>query len=84
MENAKYISSGDKNSRTIDHISTLTAANGTVTITDNKEGMFAIRVDRSFEMPSDESLLFTDDKGNVTTVKATDNKGVTGMYTSRC
>jgi hypothetical protein len=82
VENTKYIFSGDKNSRTVDHISTLTAANGTVTITDNKEGMFAIRVDRAFEMPSNESLIFTDDKGNPTTVKATDNTGVTGMYTS--
>jgi len=82
VENTKYIFSGDKNSRTIDHISTLTAVNGPVTFADNKEGMFAIRVDRAFEMPSNESLIFTDDKGNPTTVKATDNTGVTGMYTS--
>ena len=82
VENTKYIFSGDKNSRTIDHISTLTALNGPVTIADNKEGMFAIRVDRAFEMPSNESLIFTDDKGNPTTVKATDNTGVTGMYVS--
>jgi len=81
-EVARYIFSGDKSSRTIDHISTLTAANGTVVFTDNKEGMFAIRVDRAFEMPSNESLIFTDEKGNPTTVKATDNTGVTGMYTS--
>jgi hypothetical protein len=81
-ENTRYIFSGEKNSRTIDHISTLTALNGEVIIGDSKEGMFAIRVDRAFEMPSDESLIFTDDKGNPTTVKATDNKGVTGMYIS--
>ena len=71
-----------RNSRTIDHISTLTAADGQVIFGDNKEGMFAIRVDRAFEMPSDESLIFTDDKGNPTTVKAIDNTGVTGMYIS--
>jgi len=81
-ENVKYIFSGDKSSRTVDHITTLTAVNGPVTITDNKEGLFAIRVDRAFEMPSNESLIFTDDKGNPTTVKATDNEGVTGMFTS--
>ncbi len=81
-EVARYIFSGDKNSRTIDHISTLTAANGKVTISDNKEGLFAIRVDRAFEMPSNESVIFTDEKGNPTTVKAMDNTGVTGMYTS--
>ena len=82
VENTRYIFSGNKNSRTLDHITTLTAANGPVTITDNKEGLFAIRVDRAFEMPSNESLIFTDEKGNPTTVKATDNTGVTGMYTS--
>ena len=81
-ENTRFIFSGEKNSRTIDHISTLTAINGPVTIGDSKEGMFAIRVDRAFEMASDEALIFTDDKGNPTTVKVTDNKGVTGMYTS--
>jgi hypothetical protein len=82
VENTKYIFSATENSRTIDHISTLTALNDQVTINDNKEGMFAIRVDRAFEMPSNESLIFTDEKGNPTTVKATDNTGVTGMYTS--
>ena len=81
-ESTKYFFSGDTDSRTIDHITTLTAVNGPVAITDNKEGLFAIRVDRAFEMPSNESLIFTDEKGNPTTVKATDNKGVTGMYTS--
>lgn len=82
IENTRYVFSGDKNSRTIDHISTLTATNGTVLISDNKEGMFAIRVDRAFEMPTTQPAIFTDDKGNPTTVKSTDNNGVTGMYTS--
>ena len=81
-ERTKYIFSGDKTTRTVDHISVLTAAVDTVIITDNKEGMIAIRVDRAFEMPSNESLIFTDEKGNPTTVKATDNSGVTGMYVS--
>jgi len=81
-ENTKYIFTAGNSSRTVDHIATLTAANGPVVITDNKEGLFSIRVDRAFEMPSNESLIFTDEKGNPTTVKATDNEGVTGMYTS--
>lgn len=81
-ENCRYIFEGDKNSRTIDHISTLTAVAGQVTFGDSKEGMFAIRVDRAFEMASNESLVFIDDKGNPTTIKAIDNKGVTGMYVS--
>jgi hypothetical protein len=81
-EHTKYIFSGDGESRTIDHISTLTAVVEKVIFGDSKEGMFAIRVDRAFEMPSNESLIFTDDKGNPTTIKATDNTGVTGMYNS--
>lgn len=82
VENTRYVFSGNKNSRTIDHISTLTATNGIVIISDNKEGMFAIRVDRAFEMPTTQPAIFTDNKGIPTTVKLTDNKGVTGMYTS--
>ena len=81
-ENARYIFSGDEISRTIDHISVLTAVSDAVIFGDSKEGMFAIRVDRAFEMPSNESLIFTDARGNPTTVKKTDNEGVTGMYIS--
>lgn len=82
VENTQYIFSADKNSRTVDHISTLTAANGTVTITDNKEGMFAIRVDRAFEMPTNQPAIYTDAQGNPEKVRATDNTGVTEMYVS--
>jgi len=82
VEKTKYIFAATENSRTIDHLTTLTAVNGPVTILDNKEGMFAIRVDRAFEMPSNQPLIFTDDKGNPTTVEAIDNTGVTGVYTS--
>jgi hypothetical protein len=81
-ENTTYYFSGKGDMRIIDHITTLTAVNGPVTINDSKEGMFAIRVDRAFEMPSDEPLIFTDDKGNATSVGVVDNTGVTGMYHS--
>jgi len=82
VEKTKYIFTATESSRTIDHLTTLTAVTGPVIILDNKEGMFAIRVDRAFEMPSNQPLIFTDDKGNPTTVEAIDNTGVTGMYTS--
>ncbi|MFH0841138.1 MAG: PmoA family protein [Bacteroidota bacterium] len=82
VENAKYIFTAEENAWTIDHLSTLTASNGSVTILDNKEGMFAIRVDRAFEMPSTEPLIFTDSQGNPTSVEVVDNEGVTGIYTS--
>jgi hypothetical protein len=81
-ERTEYVITATENTRTIDHLTTLTAVNGTVSILDNKEGMFAIRVDRAFEMPTDQPLIFTDEKGNPTTVEAIDNTGVTGMYLS--
>jgi hypothetical protein len=81
-ENTTYYFTGRGDTRTIDHITTLTAVNGRVTFNDSKEGMFAIRLDRAFEMPSKEPLIFTDEKGNPTTVSVIDNTGVTGMYES--
>lgn len=81
-ENTTYYFAGKGDLRIIDHITTLTAANGPVAINDSKEGMFAIRLDRAFEMPSNEPVVFTDEKGNPTTVGVVDNTGVTGMYFS--
>jgi len=81
-EHTSYVISGDQFSRTIDHIITLTAVNDPVTLFDTKEGLFGIRVDRAFEMPSNEKTTFIDDKGNQTTVEATGNNDVTGMYIS--
>lgn len=80
-EHTQYIISATGNTRTIDHISTLTALVDKVTFTDNKEGMIAIRVDRAFEMPSNAPAVFTDEHGVETTVRqATDNTGITGNY----
>jgi|WetSurMetagenome_2_1015567.scaffolds.fasta_scaffold141813_1 hypothetical protein len=81
-EHTSYVISGDGSSRTIDHIVTLTAVRGPVTFYDTKEGLFAIRVDRALEMPSNERTMFIDEHGNQTAVEAIDNNGVTGMYTS--
>lgn len=81
-EATEYIITATENTRTIDHISTLKAVQD-VTFADNKEGMIAIRVDRAFEKPTNETLTFTDEHGNPTKVKAqTDNTGVNGMYYS--
>ncbi|MDQ3279565.1 MAG: PmoA family protein [Bacteroidota bacterium] len=64
----------------IDRITTLTATDTVVLFKDVKDGMVAIRVARELEMPSKDATQFVDNHGNVTTVAATDNKGVTGMY----
>ena len=81
-ETAEYIITATKNTRTIDHISTLKALQD-VTFADNKEGMIAIRVDRAFEKPTNETLIFTDEQGNPTKVEAqADNTDVNGLYYS--
>jgi hypothetical protein len=50
-ENTTFIFSGNSGNRTVDRITSLTAVAGKVVFTDNKEGMLAIRVDRTFELP---------------------------------
>ncbi|MDR1380853.1 MAG: PmoA family protein [Tannerella sp.] len=79
-EAASYIFSGKGDWRIIDHITTLTAQQDTVTFTDNKEGLIAIRVDRAFEEPSTRPEIFLDAAGNPTSVPAMNNEGVNGHY----
>ncbi len=80
QENTIFEFSGDDNTRTIDRITRLTAQGVEVVFTDNKEGMFAIRVTRVFEHPSDDPQIFTDAKGNPMEVKKLNNEGVNGNY----
>ncbi len=80
-ERSTYIFSAVGDLWTIDHISVLSAPIIDIRISDSKEGLFAIRVDRAFEMPSSEPLTFIDSNGKPTEVKVADNRGVTGMYT---
>jgi hypothetical protein len=68
--------------RAIDRIGALTAGTRRVAFTDNKEGVFAMRVARSLEHPSKDSVTFTDAAGRPTPVKKMDNAGVSGLYTS--
>lgn len=82
-EQTTFFISAEKDSRTIDRITTLKALDKGVTFTDNKEGMLAIRVDRAFETPSNTPQIFIDDHGNPETVEAkADNTGVNGVYYS--
>ncbi len=68
--------------RIIDRTTMLIAENGKVNITDNKEGMFAIRVTRELELPSKGKVKVTDSHGVVTEVEASDDKSVSGSYLS--
>jgi hypothetical protein len=66
----------------IDRITSLTAGSKDISMKDTKEGMFAIRVARQLEMPSQEDVPLLDAMGKPGTEKAMENKGVTGNYRS--
>jgi hypothetical protein len=68
--------------RVIDRITALTAGDTTVLFKDTKEGMFGIRVARQMELPSSESVILLDARGNPSKEIDTLNKGVTGNYRS--
>lgn len=81
-ETTRFIFRGAKEMRSIDRITTLTAATGRVTFRDNKEGVLGMRVARALEHPADKPEVFSDASGKPTTVPRLDNTGVTGVYTS--
>jgi len=68
--------------RIIDRTTTLKALIDEVSFTDNKEGMFAIRVARELELPSEKPTNLLDLHGNVTRVEQMDNSLVKGNYRS--
>jgi hypothetical protein len=81
-ENTQFIFKADSIKRVIERITTLTAQDREVKFTDNKEGMFAIRVARELEHPSDKPEIFTDASGIATAVPTLNNEGVVGKYRS--
>ncbi len=68
--------------RIIDRTTSLTAAVDEVKFTDNKEGMFAIRVSRELELPTDKPTELMDSHGVKTRVEKMDNTLVKGNYRS--
>ena len=68
--------------RIIDRTTTLEALIDEVKFTDNKEGMFAIRVAREMELPTNKPTKLMDAHGNITEVKKMDNTLVKGNYRS--
>jgi hypothetical protein len=71
-----------KDMRIIDRSTTLKAMIDEVNFTDNKEGLFAIRVAREMELPSDTPTKLVDSHGVVTQVDKMDNTFVKGNYRS--
>ena len=81
-EQTRFIFSVQGNSRIIDRITTLQALNQAVSFKDNKEGMFAVRVARALELPSDKPAIFLDAQGVPAETEVLDNTGVNGNYLS--
>jgi hypothetical protein len=81
-EETVFLFSGNENMRFIRRISKLTAGNETITFGDNKEGLIALRVNRAFEAPVNEPLIFIDVNGKPNKVAVIDNSGVNGLYKS--
>ena len=81
-EETAFTFSGSENLRFIERNTKLSAKNNNVIFGDNKEGLMAVRVDRAFESPTKEPLIFTDANGKPTRVGAMDNTGKNGLYKS--
>ncbi|MCB0631794.1 MAG: PmoA family protein [Lewinella sp.] len=81
-EATTYTFTAKEQVRIIDRTTTLTAGADTVHFTDNKEGMFGIRVARELELPNDKAIKLSDGKGGIVEVEKPDNSKVTGDYLS--
>ncbi|WP_035333674.1 DUF6807 domain-containing protein [Dyadobacter crusticola] len=79
-EVTKYTFSGKGDQRLIDRSTTLTAVLDEVAMPDIKDGMYAIRVARELELPSNKPEIFTDASGIATKVPVMNNEGITGNY----
>jgi hypothetical protein len=78
-ETTQYEFSGSGNQRIVDRITTL-KANMDVLFTDAKDGLLGLRVAHGLQISSKKDGVFTDDKGNVTVVKANTDAVATGNY----
>jgi hypothetical protein len=81
-EDTRFVFHGGRGLRGVDRITTLTAVNGPVSLTDNKEGVLGLRVARTLEAPATQAEMFTDASGRRTTVAVLSNEGVNGKYFS--
>jgi hypothetical protein len=81
-EDTRFVFHAENDLRGVDRITTLTAVNGPVAFTDNKEGVIGMRMARALEQPSTQPEIFTDASGHPTTVAVLNNEGVTGRYRS--
>ncbi len=78
-ETTRFEFSGDENQRVIDRVTTLTADTD-ATFNDAKDGLLGLRLAHELQMPATEDQKFTDNKGNVTIVKAGTDNVANGNY----
>lgn len=78
-ETTRFEFSGDAHLRIIDRITALKATTD-VLFADAKDGLLGIRVAHELQIPAAETKKYTDDKGNVTEVKAYNDKIANGNY----
>lgn len=81
-EHTEYHFIAEDSIRIIERITTLTAVNKDVSMPDTKEGMFAIRVARQLELPSEGDITLYNAEGHPETVKAMINDDISGNYKS--
>lgn len=81
-ENTEYHFTATGKIRIIDRITILTAVEKEVIFSDTKEGMFAIRVVRQLELPTNGEIEMYNTDGTISRVKDTLNTGITGNYLS--
>jgi hypothetical protein len=78
-ETTSFEISGTEHRRIIDRV-TILKANTEVLMKDAKDGLLGVRVTHALQMPETKDQKFTDDKGNVTIVKAGSDKIANGNY----
>ena len=78
-ETTRFEFSGTDHQRIIDRITVL-KADSDILFKDAKDGMLGLRVAHELQIPSTVDQKFTDDKGNVTMVKKTEDHVANGNY----
>src|SRR2546421_3239550 len=78
-ETTRFEFSGNDHQRIIDRVTVL-KANTEVRFTDAKDGMLGLRVAHALQIPTMEDKKYTDDKGIVTVVKASNDSIANGNY----
>jgi hypothetical protein len=79
-ERTQFFFSGLPGRRSIDRVTTWTAASQPVTFKDTKEGAFGIRVARTLDHPSNQPEVLVSGRGGKETERKVDSTGVTGRY----